>query len=142
MSSEWKSQTPQEVSEELDRARRRGAELAANPMRAVAAAYDAPSGRVMLELANGCLFGFPPRLVEGLQDASERQLENVTIDGPGVALHWEDLDVDILVAPLLAGVFGTKVWMRELGRRGGSAMSRAKARASRANGKKGGRPRK
>jgi hypothetical protein len=96
----------------------------------------------MLELANGCLFGFPPTLVEGLQDAAVQQLENVTIDGPGVALRWEELDVDILVAPLLAGVFGTKVWMQELGRRGGSVTSRAKARAARANGKKGGRPRK
>jgi hypothetical protein len=142
MPSEWKPRTPQEERKALDRARRRGAEQAANPMRAVAAVYEAPSGRVMLELANGCLFGFPPALVEGLQDAGERQLENVTIDGPGVALRWEDLDVDILVAPLLAGVFGTKVWMQELGRRGGSVTSRAKARAARANGKKGGRPRK
>ena len=51
-------------------------------------------------------------------------------------------DADFTVAGLVAGVFGTRAWMAELGRKGGSVTSEAKAAAVRENGKKGGRPRK
>ena len=55
--------------------------------------------------------------------------------------HWPLLDVDHYVSGLLNHVFGTSRWMAELGRRGGSVSSTAKAAAARINGKKGGRPR-
>jgi hypothetical protein len=51
------------------------------------------------------------------------------------------LDVDHYIPALLEGVFGTKRWMSELGRRGGSKTSAAKAAAARENGRRGGRPR-
>jgi hypothetical protein len=57
-------------------------------------------------------------------------------------LHWESLDVDLGVPELIAGVFGTKAWMTELGRLGGQVKSVAKEKAARENGKRGGRPRK
>jgi hypothetical protein len=61
----------------------------------------------------------------------------------GFNLHWPALDVDLFVPALLAGVFGTRAWMaRELARVGGQARSAAKTKAARANGAKGGRPRK
>jgi hypothetical protein len=43
---------------------------------------------------------------------------------------------------LLRGVYGNKKWMAQIGRRGGSARSAAKKAAARANGAKGGRPRR
>jgi DNA invertase Pin-like site-specific DNA recombinase len=54
-------------------------------------------------------------------------------------LHWEELDTDLSVAGLLAGLFGTRA---HLARQAGSATSPAKAAAARANGAKGGRPRR
>ena len=45
----------------------------------------------------------------------------------------------LLTVGLLAGVFGTRSWMA---RQAGQARSEAKAAAARANGAKGGRPRK
>jgi hypothetical protein len=61
--------------------------------------------------------------------------------GLGIGLHWEQLDVDVSVPGLLAGLFGTKAWMdRQRAARAGTARSPAKAEAARRNGAKGGRP--
>jgi hypothetical protein len=49
------------------------------------------------------------------------------------------LDVDLSIPDLLAGVVGTKALMA---RQAGQSKSPAKAAAPRANGAKGGRPRK
>ncbi|HEX6909065.1 MAG TPA: hypothetical protein VF142_01645 [Longimicrobium sp.] len=46
-------------------ARRRGRREARSEPRAVPAAYDAHAGRVLVELKNGCVFGFPPGTVRG-----------------------------------------------------------------------------
>ena len=62
--------------------------------------------------------------------------------GAGFGLHWPSRDADLAIAGLVNGVFGTRKWMSELARRAGRATSPAKAAATRANGAKGGRPRK
>jgi hypothetical protein len=62
--------------------------------------------------------------------------------GASGAIEWEDLDVQVTLAGLMAGVFGTKRYMAELARRAGQSRSPAKAAAARTNGAKGGRPRK
>jgi hypothetical protein len=95
--------------------------------------------RIIVELTNGCTFAFPPRLAQGLENATADQLAEVEILGRGSGLHWEALDADLLVPNLLAGLFGTQVYMA---RRAGQATSPAKAAAARTNGAKGGRPRK
>lgn len=117
----------------------RGRAAHANEPRAAAARYDRSSGRVIVDLENGCTFAFPPRLAQGLEAASDDQLAAVEILGRGYGLHWEELDVDLSLLGLMAGIFGTKAWMA---RRAGQTTSAAKAAASRANGAKGGRPRK
>ena len=128
---------------ELARARERGAEAARTEPRARAAHYDESSGRVVVELTNGCVFEFPSSLAQGLRGASTEQLREVEVFPGGSGLHWESLDADLWVPALIAGVFGSERWMAEqLGRRGGAVKSDAKARAARANGRKGGRPRK
>jgi len=124
---------------EIDAAAERGRRARASEPRAVAARYDRRLGRVVVDLANGCTFAFPPRLAEGLEAASEDDLVAVEILGPGYGLHWERLDVDLSVPGLLAGLFGTRAHMA---RHAGRATSPAKAAAARANGAKGGRPRK
>ena len=111
--------------------------------RAAAARYDSASGRVTVELTNGCTFTFPARALEGLGDARDEDLARVEVLGAGYGLHWEPLDADFTVPGLLMGLFGTGAWMaREQARRAGAATSPAKAAAARENGKKGGRPRR
>jgi hypothetical protein len=110
------------------------------------ASYDAEAGRLVVELTNGCVFGFPPDLAQGLRGASPADLGEVEVVMDGDALHWGRLDADLLVSELVRGVFGSRPWMREiareLGSRGGRARTVAKAAAARRNGRKGGRPRK
>lgn len=106
---------------------------------AAAARYDAKSDRIIVDLTNGATFAFPPRLVQGLDQATPEQLAEVEICGAGFGLHWETLDIDYSVPGLVNGVFGTAKWMAA---RAGRRVSPAKAAAARANGAKGGRPRK
>ncbi|WP_449045258.1 DUF2442 domain-containing protein [Paracoccus versutus] len=123
----------------IDAALERGRMAGANEPRAAAARYDRASGRVIVDLENGCTFAFPPRLAQGLEGATDDQLAAVEILGRGYGLHWEELDADLSLPGLMAGIFGTKAWMA---RRAGQTTSAAKAAAARANGAKGGRPRK
>ncbi len=111
--------------------------------RAVEARYDHETRRLELELVNGCTYAFPVELVEDLQGATDTDLAAVEVDGLGFNLHWPALNVDLYVPAVVSGVFGTKAWMaRELARHAGATTSPAKAVAARANGLKGGRPKK
>lgn len=124
---------------EIDAALERGRMAEQNEPRADAVRYDRRNSRIIVELTNGCTFAFPPRLAQGLEAASDEELDAVEILGAGYGLHWEALDVDLSVPGLLAGLFGTKAHMA---RQAGRTKSPAKAAAARANGLKGGRPRK
>ena len=131
---------------ELRAALQRGREADRTEPRAASARYDEDAGRVVLELTNGCSFAFPAELGQGLSGASSEQLARVEVVAGGRALRWDELDVDLGVAPLVSGIFGTAAWMREarseIARAGGRVSSPRKADAARENGKKGGRPRK
>ena len=124
---------------QIDAAAERGRIARLTEPRAANARYDRDAGRVIVELINGCVFAFPPRLAQGLEVATDDQLAAVEILGTGYGLHWEALDVDLSVPGLLAGLFGTRAFMA---RNAGRAKSPAKAAAARRNGAKGGRPRK
>ena len=107
--------------------------------RAVNAWYDAERKLVMIELKNGCVFGFPQSLGWGLEGASPEQLAEVEPISGGEGLGWEELDAHISVPGLLYYLLNVKEWYAKWL---GSAKSEAKAAAARENGKKGGRPRK
>jgi hypothetical protein len=100
------------------------------------------SGRIHVELNNGCAFEFPASQAEGLTGASLTELDRIEITAKGLGLYWPDLDADLYVPNLIKGVLGTKQWMSHIGTTGGKAKSSAKAEASRSNGRLGGRPRK
>jgi len=112
--------------------------------RAVAVEYRPGAGLdlLILRLSDGRREVIPREDLQGLQDATRSQIANVEILGNGTGLRWPELDVDHSVPGLLKHIYGTKRWMAQIGRSGGSVTSVAKRKASRANGLKGGRPRK
>jgi len=131
------------VARQIAAAERRGERSLRTEPRARAARYDRRTGRIRVDLTNGCSFAFPARKAQGLERASDDELAQIEILGLGLGLHWEQLDVDLSVPGLLAGLFGTKAYMdRQRAARAGTATSVAKAAAARRNGRKGGRPRK
>ncbi|NEU73682.1 DUF2442 domain-containing protein [Hassallia byssoidea VB512170] len=134
--------TEETLNNEIAQARAAAAMADASEPRAQAAHYDLDLNRIVVELRSGATFLFPPELVQGLAGASPDNLNNVEVTPSGEGLHWEQLDVDMSIPALMLGIFGTKAWMAELGSRGGSVSSTAKAKAARENGKRGGRPRK
>lgn len=128
---------------DIARANAAGRELLDTAARAVSARYIPETGLVVLDLTNGCIFGFPAQSVQDLHGATPDDLAEIEVEGKGLSLRWPRLDADLYVPALVAGVFGTRQWMaRDMGSRGGSARSAVKAAVSRANGAKGGRPRK
>jgi Protein of unknown function (DUF2442) len=124
-------------------ANQRARKLQGSVPKAISARYDRKSGHIVIELSSKLILSFLPRDVQGFQNASPSQLEEIEITPSGFGLHFPKLDADLYVPGLLEGFLGSKKWMASrLGQSGGQSKSPAKKAASRANGKLGGRPRK
>ncbi|HEU0298164.1 MAG TPA: DUF2442 domain-containing protein [Longimicrobium sp.] len=146
MATDKRVPTDAEILAKIPRAIAAAQEADRTEPRAAGASFNADTGRVRIDLTNGCAFEFPAEVAQGLRGAAPEELACVEVYPGGEGLRWERLDVDLSVPGLLAGVFGGEGWMRQMGRRmgrkGGSARTATKARAARENGRKGGRPRK
>lgn len=131
-----------EFDAQYDAAVRREEEDRAAGLRAKAAWYDHANGYLMMITTMDRIFGVPARVVPWLKKLTPEQLSRVTLSPSGGGLHWDDLDIHIGVPGLLLDAFDRSVVAREWARTAGKTKSPAKAKASRANGAKGGRPRK
>ena len=118
----------------------RGRRLLARGPLATAARYV--SGRIRVELDNGCAFEFPVVHAQGLAGAKVTDLRTIKIQAKGLGLYWPKLDADFYVPALVKGIMGNRQWMAQIGTVGGKVTSVAKVAAARTNGKLGGRPRK
>ena len=128
---------------EFERTRLRGERRRTNEPYAVDARYDRRRQRIVVELSSGLQVVFGPQMIGGLQDAKPRDLQEIEITPSGFGIYFPRIDADVHLPGLLTGQFGSRRWIAaQLGQRGGSARSAAKAAAARANGKLGGRPRK
>ena len=107
------------------------------------ARYDRRRKRVVARLNTGIELAFPVEHLEELAGALGEALAEIEISPTGLGLHWPRLDADLYVPSLLRGVFGSRGWTAaQMGAAGGKVRSAAKAAAARANGRKGGRPRR
>jgi hypothetical protein len=130
-----------EILAQIPAARAREGRERKQGLRASSAKYDRVARRIVLELTNGYLFAFPVRSIPSLKAATGSQLAAVEIDPSGAALRWDRLDVDLSVPGLLFSAIGVEERLRHLASLAGRVSTDAKARAARANGRKGGRPR-
>jgi Protein of unknown function (DUF2442) len=110
---------------------------------AVAVRYDGDRDRIVVELSTGAEVAFPSHDAQGLETAKPEDLAEIVIDPPGFGLHFPRLDADLYLPALLEGLLGSKAWAASrMGQAGGKARTPAKQAASRANGRRGGRPQK
>lgn len=104
--------------------------------------YDSASKSFTVHLSNGAHLSIPARLIPRVAEASEadRAAVSITTDAPGI--RWERLDLAIYVPLLIGMLMGERAWRQAAVSAFAGIKSPAKARAARANGAKGGRPRK
>src|ERR1035438_9019992 len=95
---------------------------------------------LIVSLSNGRRLVLPLEDLQGLGNATHKQIQNYELLGHGTGISFPELDVDLYVPALIEGVYGNRRWMAQLGRKGGSARTEAKRKAAKANGAKGGRP--
>lgn len=104
--------TDAELNAEITAARLRVALDEIVEPRAVDAWYDADAGRIVVSLANGCLFAFPPAASDAITKATPEQLAEVVVEQDGESLHWESLDADISVPGIIARLMRIERWGR------------------------------
>jgi hypothetical protein len=131
------------TQQEIDELNAKGAERDLKEPRFASAKCE--GGRVTLELKGsafaGATLSFDARQLTYLAQATNEQLAQVELTANGDALHFPALDEHIAAPGLVEAVTGLKT-TRAIGAKGGSSTSEAKRAAVRANGAKGGRPRK
>lgn len=110
---------------------------------ATAVRYDRRIGRIVIDLSSGLEVGFRANDAQGFEHAKPSELSKIEVSPSGLGIHFPLLDADIYLPALLEGFLGSRRWMAaQMGKAGGKVSTKAKAAASRRNGKLGGRPRK
>ncbi len=134
--------TQQEIDNQIEAAIALSAEREKTEPKACDVWYDKESKNIVIQFDNGCKFECPVSLLQGVCNLPDDEIIKVKLTPAGWGLTWEDADIDLGVNELVNGIFGTKAWMKKIAAKGGKSTSEKKKAASRANGKKGGRPRK
>jgi len=78
------------------------------------ATYCGSSDTLNLRFEHGVTYLIPRRLLQGLTEANPNDLNNIELLGRGTGLYWPALDIAHSVSSLLAGVFGSVEWMKQL----------------------------
>jgi len=130
--------TAAEMRQAVAHARRR--ERTATKIRATR--YDGERDEIVTDLSTGATLTVPRRAVLGFAKASPKDLVDLAIAPGGEGLWSETVDDGVLLEQLLVLAAG-EATLGTIGARINAAKkSPARAAASRANGSKGGRPRK
>ena len=123
----------------LDEASRRGRQACAHGAKSV----RLEGRKLVISMGNGAIASIDVASIpyRPIATAPPKKLKHVEVSGLGEYIWFPDIDEGYSVPALLELGFGPAI-RSYLGKRGGKKSTAAKARAARANGRKGGRPRK
>lgn len=133
--------TEAEITRQITKATRRGAEELLTEPLATSVRFDRRSRSVVIKLNKGSTLCVPVELLQGLAGASLKDLSQIEIPNPGCEIEWPTLDQQFTIQGLLAGRFGTRSWMAALSRSTTSRLTPTPT-AGRATDKKARRVRK
>lgn len=133
---------PPATEDELRNAVAAGRRRRAVERRAASVRYDADRDAIEIELTDGAAVRLPRAMVEEFRDVSPADMTAVLVSPGGYGIKLDKHDINIGVHGLI-GVLATAGDMgASRGKLGGAVRSKVKSISARANGAKGGRPRK
>jgi hypothetical protein len=125
---------------EIEAARERGRDIANSPS-AVEEVRAMPDRMLFFLFKNGARLEIPLAAIDELSEATESDLREIVISPLRDSISLPPLDVDIYVPGLISDVLNSNA-ASNFARLGGSKRTPKKRAAARANGRKGGRPKK
>lgn len=152
-----------EFKTKMDRLRQQQAEREKFEPLIAKAWFDQAQRKIRIVLTNGIELSIPPAFLQEICELSDLELSQIEVGPGGYNIRWDEAGMGAEISNLLAGRFGSRKWMEKLhaelgvpmglwpdseparsawGKTGARMTSKAKAAASRENGKKGGRPKK
>jgi hypothetical protein len=130
------------TEDELARAIKGGQQRRTQEQRAAGVRYDPHRDAIEIDLFNGASIRLPRSLVDEFRDVMPADMSRIRVSPAGYGIELPDYDINISVHGLLSALTPTQGMAAALGKLGGSSRSDAKRASARANGAKGGRPRK
>jgi hypothetical protein len=103
---------------------------------AVSVTYDRRRDAIVISMRSGAAAAIPRSLIPLVAEAEPRAAADVELTPMGTAIRFPSLDADFAIRGLIRICFG----LNEANSIAGATKSLARAAASRANGRKGGRP--
>jgi len=133
---------PPTTEDELRNAVAAGRRRRAVERRAASVRYDADRDAIEIELTDGAAVRLPRAMIEEFRDVPPADMAAVRVSPAGYGIKLDQHDINISVHGLIGSLATAGDMAASLGKLGGAARSDAKRISARANGAKGGRPRK
>lgn len=133
---------PPTTDDELRDAIAAGRRRRATERRAAGVRYDLDRDAIEIELTDGAAVRLPRTMVEEFRDVPPADMAELRVSPAGYGIKLDEYDIGISVHGLIAALATPGDAAASLGKLGGAARSDAKRVSARANGAKGGRPRK
>lgn len=120
----------------IAKARRRGKLSEVND--AILLSFLPSTNQIHLELRNNTEVRIPVQAISGLREVSKQGLSRMKLSRVGDAIELPEYDLQVSVS----GIVRKAIFGEDLYAKAGRVKSKAKSIAARANGRKGGRPRR
>lgn len=127
---------------ELELAIKAGRRRRETERRASGVHYDRERDAIWVDLTDGVTVSLPRQMVVEFRDVPPADMGGLRVPPVGYGIKLDTHDINISVNGLIAALVKPAEMAASLGRLGGAVRSEKKVESARANGAKGGRPRK
>lgn len=130
------------IDDDPRRAIQAGRQRRQTQRRAISAGYDQVRDAILIELTDGAAVRLPRAMIAEFRDVPTIDMDGLRVSPAGYGIRLDSHDISISVHGLIAALATPGDMAASLGKLGGAAKTAKKQDSARANGAKGGRPRK